>query len=242
MLISQPLITAENPILAVTYKIAGLDISTFTLLVLIIGIFAFLFFKYWWDARKRNKNIKLAKQCVLLEICPNDGSPVKKELCKSYKGEAKQVSDQSRGTFLISLFAKPPEGTISEPYQLWPGYGHIDVWPLDAPASQQIPIQKFYFIENDPAPKIPQDASRYSEARIKEITTTFARLSREEAIAQTMLGQFSGFFDSLIAALPALKRIPLIFLLILGIIALLAVNLYFGFHNGQLIEALQKVK
>ena len=220
-------------------KIMGMDLTTFVLVCIIILLLGIMAGRLWWDRHKRDKNIKDAKDSVLLEIAPMQGGRVHRVLAKQFQGEAKEHTNEAKETFLISWFAKP-EGSNIEPYQLWPGFEYMDVWPLDAPESQQVPVMKWYFLEGDPAPKMPHDEEKYNVERVTRTTTAFSRLGRETAVASTMLGQFSGFFQDLIAALPMLKKINIVFILEIVILVGIAACLYFQFTGNQTLSAFIK--
>lgn len=237
-MISQPYLV-ETKLLQVI-KIMGMDVSTFLLVMLITLLIIGFGIYYWWQSYKRNKNIEEAKGKVLCEITPISGGQVKRKLCEMVEGEAKEIIDKSRGTFMLKAFIKVPEGSEAVTYYAFPEHDYLDVYPYEAPPSQQIPIVKYYFTEGDPFPKLPHDPAKWDVERVTRTTTAFARLAREESVAQTMLGQFSGFFEGLIAALPNLKKIPMLVILqIIILVGILAVG-YLEFSSGQTIAQIGK--
>ena len=216
-------------------KIMGLDPLTFILaLIVLLGV-AGAGFYYWWQDHKRTQHIQKTKDSVLLEILPIGGGKVKRILAPTYKGTAKHVTHKSGATFFVTEEAKINESD-ADGYYLIPGHGWVDEYPYDVPARQRVPILKYYFHENDPFPQMPLEPEKWNKEMVANVTASFARLSREESVAKTMLGQFSGFFENLIKALPALQRIPIMFILEFVIIALLAVDIFFGFQTKQGID------
>jgi hypothetical protein len=231
MMISQP-VTVEIKIVDNAIKIMGLEPAVFALasigVLAVIGIIAY----FWWNDYKRNKHIKEAKNCVLLEITPIGGGKVKRVVAPVFKGTAKEVTHTSGATFFITETAKIKESD-ADGYYLIPGHGWIDEWPYDVPEKQRITILKYYYHENDPFPQMPLEPEKWNKEMVANVTSSFARLSREESVAKTLIGQFSGFFEGLIAALPHLKKLPIMFIILIVQCAGIAAVLYFEFTNGQ---------
>lgn len=235
MMILQPE-TVEITKYNAALKIMGLDPLTFFLaLIVVLGV-AGAGFYYWWQDHKRNKHIEeVKKKPVLLEIAPIGGGKVKRMLSPVYKGTAKEVTNKSGATFFISEVAKVSEED-ADGYYLIPGHGWLDEYPYDVPARQRVTVLKYYFHEDDPFPQMPLEPEKWNVELRTNITSSFSHYSREMSIAKTMLGQFSGFFEKLIKALPALERINIIFILMFVIIALLAVDIFFGFQAKQGVD------
>lgn len=220
-------------------KIMGMDLTTAILVFVIILLLGIIAGKLGWDRYKREKNIKDGKDCVELIICPIEGGRIKRILAKAYQGEAKNLTDEDKGTFIQNWFAKPEKSNV-EPYQLWAGFSYTDSWPPDAPESQQYPIMAWFFHEGDTAPKLPHDEERYNVERVTKQSTAFSRYSREVSVAATMLGQFSGFFNDLIASLPLLKKINWVFIMQIVACAGIAACIYFLFTiNGNVSTILK---
>ncbi len=237
-MISQPFMVEINqPDFAI--RILGMDILTFSLALIIVLMLAGIAFWYWRQDYKLKQNIQEAKGCVLLEIVPIGGGKVRRVLSPVYKGTAKEVKNKSGATFFISQYAKVNEND-AEGYYLIPGHGHLDSYPYNAPERQQITVVKYYFHENDPFPQMPLEPDKWNPERKSEITSTFARISREESVAKAMLGQFGGFFEGLMKALPALQKIPIMFWIVIGIGALVVADIIFNFRNGQSIGDIHK--
>ena len=242
MMISQPATVEIEPVLNAT-KIFGMDVMTASLVLIIMALLGYIAGRLWWDRYKRNKNIEDAKDSVELIIVPIEGGKIRRVLAKAFQGEAKEITNESKGTFLNTWFAKPEKGEV-EPYQLWAGFNYTDDWPQDAPESQRVPVMAWFFHEGDTAPKLPHDEERYNVDRVTKQSTAFSRYSRETSVAATMLGQFSGFFNDLIASLPLLKKINLVFIMQIVTCAGIAALVYFAFMNNgnvaTIIKALPK--
>jgi hypothetical protein len=214
-------------------KIMGMDPITFALLLslIIIGIWWFIRYYYLPD-RRRRKNIKLTKESVLLEILPIGGGQVKRKLAPVYKGTAKEVKDKSGATFFVTETAKLAESD-ADGYYLIPGHGWMDLYPYDVDEIERVPILKYYFNENEPFPLNPLDPDKWNVKMRTDVTSSFARLSREESVAKTLIGQFSGFFEGLMKALPNIQKIPLLFIFQIITMVALAVIGYLVFKDGQ---------
>lgn len=231
--------TVEISKVSFAIKIAGMDPSTFILVVVaVMGVFGIAFY-YWWGDRKRTQNIQEAKNKALLEITPIGGGKVKRILAPVLKGTAKEVTHKSGATFFVSETAKTKDDD-AEGYYLIPGHGWLDEWPYDAPPKQRITVLKYYFHENDPFPQMPLEPEKWNVEMRTNVTSSFARLSREESVAKTLIGQFSGFFEGLMKALPALQRIPLLFILSICQCAALAGIIYFIFTDSQKLAEIAK--
>lgn len=218
-------------------KIMGLDPATFILVFLVVCAFVGWFIKIWWDDRKRTQNAAKYKSGVLLEILPIGGGRVKRIVSPVFKGTAKEVRNKSGATFFVSEMAKFNEND-ADGYYLIPGHGWTDEYPYDVPVKQRVPILKYYFHENDPFPQMPLEPEKWNVEMRTNVTSSFARLSREESVAKTLIGQFSGFFEGLMKALPALQRIPIMFIIQLIMAGVMLVMVYFEFRNGQSISSI----
>jgi hypothetical protein len=187
--------------------ILGLYWPYFVFCVLpILGFILWLVFKVFYDSYKRGRNQAIASISVLLEIAPISGGPVARHVCEFYKGEAKKVENRSRATFMATIFAKPPEGHAIDAYYLLPEHEYLENdWPFDAPKSQKYPIIKYYFTENDPCPKIPHDPSKWDTERYDRITSSIAKLSKDEAGLQIIVSEMSGIWQNIQAFLDKLK-------------------------------------
>jgi hypothetical protein len=238
MMILQPEM-AEIKTVLYAIKIMGLDPATFALIFIGVAGICGWFFKMWWDDRKRTQNIAKTKNGVLLEILPTGGGKVRRILSPIYKGTAKEIKNKSGATFWITDSARIKEDDDAEGYYLIPGHGWMDEYPFDVPPKQRVPVLKYYFHENDPFPQMPLEPDKWNVEMRTNVTSSFARLSREESVAKTLIGQFSGFFEGLMKALPALQKLPLMFYIQLGMCAALAGILYFEFVSNQSISALR---
>jgi hypothetical protein len=214
-------------------KIMGLDPITFALLIslIIIGIWWFIKYYYLPDKRRR-RNIEKTKESVLLEILPIGGGQVKRVLAPVYKGTAKEVKNKSGATFFITETAKLNESD-SDGYYLIPGHGWMDTYPYDVNENERVPVLKYYYHENEPFPLNPLEPDKWNVQMRTNVTSSFARLSREESVAKTLIGQFSGFFEGLMKALPAIQKLPLMFILQIITLAGIAGMIFFVFKNGQ---------
>lgn len=220
-------------------RILGMDLITFALVVIIFILLGIIAAFSIFNEHRRMKNLEFVKKGdkVLLEIVPMSGNKVLREVVESFQGEAKKIEHVTKGTFLVTKFAKSENLEAPEPYQLWPGCGVLDDYPYDAPEKQRIPIVKYYFNEGDPAPKMYRDPKEYDTDRVTRTTTAMARLHGETRFAEVMLGQFSGFFDKFFAALPHLQKIPLLIILNIVTIGLLIVSIYFSFSANSGIHS-----
>jgi len=216
-------------------KIMGLDPMTFTLLAILLVVAAIWFIRYYYlPDRRRRKNIKLTRESVLLEILPIGGGQVKRILSPVYKGTAKEVKDKSGTTFFVSETAKLNEND-ADGYYLIPGHGWMDTYPYDVPEIERVPILKYYYHENEPFPLNPLDPDKWNVEMRTNVTSSFARLSREESVAKTLIGQFSGFFEGLMKALPSIQKIPLIFIFQIVTMGALVIVIYLIFSSNQSI-------
>jgi hypothetical protein len=214
-------------------KIMGMDPITFGLLLSLIIIGIWWFIKYYFlPDRRRRKNIKLTQESVLLEILPIGGGKVKRKLAPVYKGTAKEVKDKSGATFFVTETAKLTESD-SDGYYLIPGHGWMDEYPYDVSEIERVPVLKYYYHENEPFPLNPLEPDKWNVEMRTNVTSSFARLSREESVAKTLIGQFSGFFEGLMKALPHIQKIPILFILQIITMGILAVIAYFVFRDGQ---------
>lgn len=220
-------------------RIMGMDLLTFTFLLAFLITASILFVKlYFIPDLRRKKYIQLTKESVLLEICPIGGGKVKRVLAPVYKGTAKEIRDKNGSTFFISEYAKM-EGGDADGYYLIPGHGKMDEYPYDVPENQRVPILKYYYYENDPFPQMPDDPEKWNVEMRTNVTSSFARLSREESVAKTLIGQFSGFFEGLMKALPSLQKIPMIFILQIVILGITAMLVFFIYRSGQDISTIK---
>jgi|GEM_PF-4855063 len=234
MFISQPE-AAVNAGISHAIKIMGLDPTTFILLIILLIVAVIWFIRYYYlPDRRRRKNIELIKESVLLEILPIGGGQVKRILSPVYKGIAKEVKDKSGATFFVSKIAKLDEND-ADGYYLIPGHGWMDKYPYDVPEIERIPILKYYFNENEPFPLNPLDPDKWNVEMRTNVTSSFARLSREESVAKTLIGQFSGFFEGLMKALPSIQKIPLMFIFQIVTMGALVIVIYLIFSSNQSI-------
>jgi hypothetical protein len=103
------------------------------------------------------------------------------------------------------------------------------------PEIERIPILKYYFTENDPFPLNPLDPDKWNVEMRTNVTSSFARLSREESVAKTLIGQFSGSFEGLMKALPSIQKIPLMFIFQIVTMGALVIVIYLIFSSNQSI-------
>ena len=214
-------------------KIMGLDPIAFALLIslIIIGIWWFIKYYYLPDKRRR-RNIEKTKESVLLEIAPLGGGKLKRALFPVCEGTAKEVKNKSCNTFLVTNTVKLDDPDI-EGYYLIPGHGWMDEYPYDVPENERVPVLKYFFHEGDPFPQMPLNPKDWDVKLKTNVTASWATLSREQSIAKALLGQFSGFFEGLVKALPHLQKIPLMFILQVITLAGVAGMIFFVFKNGQ---------
>lgn len=207
-----------------------IDYVSSAMVVVIVILLGWIAFFYWDKARKRKKNREKYRGRVVLCIVPPQGGKARFICCEAYEDEAKEITDQNKGNFLLSVFAKPP-GEEVEPYQLWADFEYMIDWPPGADPDEQIPMMMWFFRSGDTAPQLPHDAEKYNVERVTKQSTAFSKYSREVALAQAIVGQLSGFFKKLFEALPLLMRINWILwmqvITVLGIIGMA----YFAFQN-----------
>lgn len=214
-------------------KVMGMDPVTFALLLSLIIIGIWWFIKYYFlPDKRRRKNIEKTKESVLLEIAPLGGGKLKRDLFPVYEGTAKEVKNKSGNTFLITNVAKLDDPDI-EGYYLIPGHGWMDEYPYDVPENERVPVLKYFFHEGDPFPQMPLNPKDWDVKLKTNVTASWATLSREQSVAKALLGQFSGFFEGLIKALPHIQKIPLIFIFQIITMVALAVIGYLVFRDGQ---------
>lgn len=221
--------------------IMGLPVATFAIILVITLIVLIALIYFWWNSYKLNKNKEATRNRVICEIVMEGGGRVRRELCEQYKMEAKKVETQSRATFMASAYIKPLSGSL-DAYYLLPEHDYLDVWPLNARPAQQVNLQKYYFVENDPCPKMPHDPSRWDSDRYIRVTSAIAKLAKDESNLQVLVSEMSGVWQNIADFVQKLKMIPIIMYMIggLALINLFTAFMVFQSNNGiqQLVKFL----
>jgi hypothetical protein len=221
------------------FTILGMPLIQFVLVAIIVALLSWQLLRYMWNARQRNKHILEAKGKVLLEFTDNHGGKVERVLCTEFKGEARKEEHESRGTFTIQNMAKVPGHSI-DCYFLLPEHDYLDTYPYDVPECQQIQIKKFYFTKNCPWPNIPHDASKWDTERYVKVTSTMAKLAKDESNLQVLVSEMSGIWEPMMKALEQLKHMSMIKILGFVQIVMLLIVGYFGWANMNAISAIAK--
>jgi hypothetical protein len=220
--------------------ILGLPVTTFAIVVFIsLIVFSALGF-FWWNSRKLDQHKKESKGRVVCEFMPEHGGKVWRELCEVYKMEAKKVETKSRAVFFSDSFVKAPKGHSLDAYYLIPEHDYLEVWPLNARPAQQVILQKFYFVENDPCPKMPHDPSRWDADRYTRVTSAIAKLAKDESNLQVLVSEMSGVWQNIAEFVQKLKLIQVIMIMVGGSILVNLFTAFMVFQSNQGIQSLVK--
>jgi hypothetical protein len=229
--------TAINPF-AIT--ILGMPVGTFAIvLVLSLGILIALIY-YWWNANRLAKNKNDSRGKIIAEFMPEHGGKVYRVLCEVYKMEVKQVQSQSRAFFMASSYAKAPKDHSIDGYYALPEHDYLDVWPENAKPVQQVTLQKFYFVENDPCPKMPHDPSKWDQARYIAVTSAIAKLAKDESNLQVLVSEMSGVWQNIADFVKKLQMIPILMYMLGGLALINLFTAFMTFQNNQGIQSLVK--
>lgn len=212
------------------FTILGMPVVTFfAVLAVTLAVLAFLFF-LWWDRMRLNQHKAESKDRVICEFMPEHGGKVYRILCESYKMEAKKVETKSRATFFTDAFVKAPKAHALDAYYLLPEHDYLEFYPLSARPAQQILLQKYYFVENDPCPKNPHDPSKWDADRYVRVTSAMAKLAKDESNLQVLVSEMSGVWQNIAEFV---KKLSLIQILLYMVGADILVDLFTAFMGFQ---------
>lgn len=220
--------------------ILGMPIATFAIVVVISCAVLIALIYFWWNSNRLAKNKQLSKGRVICEFMPEHGGKVWRELCDVYKMEAKKVETKSRAMFMTDAYVKAPKGHALDAYYLLPEHDYLEVWPLDAKPVQQVILQKFYFVENDPCPKMPHDPAKWDADRYVRVTSAIAKLAKDESNLQVLVSEMSGVWQNIAEFVQKLKMIPYILLAIGGLGLVMLFTAFMTFQSNQGIQQLVK--
>jgi len=229
--------TTINPF-AIT--ILGLPMVTFfAILAVVLGVLGFLFF-LWWDRMRLAQHKNEAKKRVICEFMPEHGGLVWRELCEVFKMEVKKVETKSRAMFMADAFVRAPKGHAIDAYYCLPEHDYLELYPLGARPAQQIVLQKYYFVENDPCPKMPHDPSRWDSDRYTRVTSAIAKLAKDESNLQVLVSEMSGVWQNIADFVQKLKLIQVIMIMVGGSILVNLFTAFMVFQSNQGIQQLVK--
>jgi len=154
--------------------------------------------------------------------------------------EAKKVETKSRATFFTDAFVKAPKGHALDAYYLLPEHDYLEYYPLSARPAQQILLQKYYFVENDPCPKNPHDPSKWDADRYVRVTSAIAKLAKDESNLQVLVSEMSGVWQNIAEFVQKLKMIPYILMAIGGVGLVVLFVAFMVFQSNQGIQQLVK--
>lgn len=233
-------VTLETTTLPFDILIMGMPILGFVgLVVAVLGFLGFLFF-LWWDRMRLAQHKAESKDRVICEFMPEHGGKVYRILCESYKMEAKKVETKSRATFFTDAFVKAPKGHALDAYYLLPEHDYLEVYPLNARAAQQIILQKYYFVENDPCPKNPHDPSKWDADRYVRVTSAIAKLAKDESNLQVLVSEMSGVWQNIADFVTKLRLIPYVLMAIGGLALVCIFTAFMIFQANQGVQQLVK--
>ena len=219
--------------------ILGLPVVTFGVVLFISLIVLSALGFLWWNSFRLSKNKQATQNRVVAVILSEGGGRVRRELCEVYKMEAKQVETRSRATFMASAYVKPVHGSMDAYYCL-PEHDYLDVWPINAKASQQVLLQTYYFKENDPCPQMPHDPSQWNTERYVRITSAIAKLAKDESNLQVLVSEMSGVWQNIADFVKKLNLITILLYMVGADILISLFTAFMGFQNNQGIQALVK--
>jgi hypothetical protein len=220
--------------------ILGMPIGTFAIICIIGLMVGIALIYFWWNSYRLSKNKAESKNRVVCEFLMDGGGKVRRELCEVYKMEAKKIETKSRATFFADSFVNAPKGHSLDAYFLLPEHDYLEVWPLNARPSQQVILQKYYFVENDPCPKMPHDPSKWSDERYVRITSAIAKLSKDESNLQVLVSEMSGVWQNIADFVQKLKLIQVIMFMVGANILINLFGAFMTFQGNQGIQSLVK--
>jgi len=230
----------ETPSLSFDILIMGMPImGFFGVMILVLGVGALLFI-LWWDRMRLNQHKKETEGKIICEFVPENGGLAYWVLCSAYKMELRKVETKSRATFMTDAFFKAPAGHAIDAYYPLPEHDYLDWYPRNARKVQQVKMQKYYFVENDPCPKMPHDPSRWDTERYIRITSAIAKLAKDESNLQVLVSEMSGVWQNIADFVQKLKWIPYIFYAVLGLYLLELFGDFMGFQANQGIQQIVK--
>jgi hypothetical protein len=218
--------------------ILGMPLVTFAFVLFIsLGVFGFLFI-LWWDRWRLNQHKRESAGKIICEFVPENGGLAYWVLCAAYKMELRKVETKSRATFMTDAFFKAPKGHSIDAYYPLPEHDYLDWYPRNCRQVQQVKLQKYYFVENDPCPKMPHDPSRWDTERYVRITSAIAKLAKDESNLQVLVSEMSGVWQNIAEFVQKLKMIPILMYCIIG---LALINLFTAFMVFQSNNGIQQL-
>lgn len=237
------ILQAEMPGISVNpfaVTIFGMPLATFAIVCVVsLGVIIALIY-FWWNANRLAKNKNESRGKIIAEFLPEHGGKVYRVLCEVYKMEVKQVQSQSRAFFMASAFVKAPPKHSIDGYYALPEHDYLDQWPENAKPMQQVTLQKFYFTENDPCPKMPHDPSKWDSARYTAVTSAIAKLAKDESNLQVLVSEMSGVWQNIADFVQKLKMIPILMYMIGGLALINLFTAFMVFQSNQGIQQLVK--
>jgi len=237
------ILQAETPGISVNpfaITILGMPIVTFfAILAVVLGVLGFLFF-LWWDRMRLAQHKNEAKKRVICEFMGENGGLVWRELCEVFKMEVKKVETKSRAMFMADAFVRAPKGHAIDAYYCLPEHDYLELYPLGARPAQQIVLQKFYFVENDPCPKNPHDPSKWDAERYVRVTSAIAKLAKDESNLQVLVSEMSGVWQNIADFVQKLKLVPITMYMVAAAILINLFTAFMVFQSNQGIQSLVK--
>jgi hypothetical protein len=220
--------------------ILGMPVVTFGVLLFITLVVLSALGFFWWNANRLAKHKNDSRGKIIAEFLPEHGGRVYRVLCEVYKMEVKQVQSQSRAYFMASGFIKAPPSHAIDGYYALPEHDYLDQWPENAKPMQQVTLQKFYFVENDPCPRLPHDPSRWDADRYTRVTSAIAKLAKDESNLQVLVSEMSGVWQNIADFVQKLKMIPILMYMIGGLALINLFTAFMVFQSNQGIQQLVK--
>ena len=214
-----PQVTINNDF--VFAGILGMNPYAFMITVIVVILTILIFARMWWDRRQQDKAREASKNRVLCEFCGEGWS--EEILCEVFKGQIKQEVKTSRATFGITDFIAAPKEKVKHPvswgldFYFWlPDHAFLVSWPSGKAVRQQIKIMKAHYYINDPMPKITYRPQDWNPEVYERTTSALLKYAQDEKVAEVAVGELSGKFAMFETAIQFMKRIPLMFIIMLG--------------------------
>jgi hypothetical protein len=220
--------------------ILGMPLATFMVVVMIsLAVLTALAY-FWWNNHKLSQNKKNTRGRIVAEFVSESGGKVWRELCEVYKMEVKKVENKSRAVFMADAYINAPKNSSIDAYYVLPEHDYLEVWPLNAKPQQQVILQKYYFVENDPCPKMPHDPSKWDQARYIAVTSAIAKLAKDESNLQVLVSEMSGVWQNIADFVQKLKMIPILMYMLGGLALINLFTAFMVFQSNQGIQQLVK--
>jgi hypothetical protein len=220
--------------------IMGLPIATFAIMLFFSLIVLTALAYFWWNNHKLSQNKKNTRGRIVAEFVSESGGKVWRELCEVYKMEVKKVENKSRAVFMADAYINAPRNSSIDAYYVLPEHDYLEVWPLNAKPAQQVILQKYYFVENDPCPKMPHDPSKWDAPRYIAVTSAIAKLAKDESNLQVLVSEMSGVWQNIADFVQKLKMIPILMYMLGGLALINLFTAFMTFQNNQGIQSLVK--